>query len=153
MPVIKPELTVATVIERDGRFLLVEEYVGGRAVLNQPAGHVEPNETILEAAVRETREETAWDVTPEALLGVYYWPQTERGDCVLRCTFCAYADSQHIRQPLDDGIIATHWLTREQLETRRNKLRSPLVLAAIDAWASGVRLPLSSIHHITHDSP
>src|SRR5699024_10987316 len=76
IPVIKPELTVATVIERDGRFLLVEEYVGGRAVLNQPAGHVEPGETILQAAVRETREETAWSVTPQALLGVYYWPQT-----------------------------------------------------------------------------
>src|SRR5699024_4910348 len=131
--------------------LSVEGYVGDHSVLTHPAGHVEPGETILQAAVRETREETAWSVTPQALLGVYYWPQTERGNCVLRCTFCAHANSQDAQQSLDDGIITTHWLSREQLQARNERLRSPLVLAAIDAWVAGVRLPLSSIHCIGHE--
>lgn len=148
---IKPELTVATVVEHEGRFLVVEEAVDDRPVFNQPAGHVEAGETILEAAVRETREETAWHVTLEALLGVYYWPLTPRGDCVLRCAFSASAETFDAQQPLDDGILTTHWLTRDELESRRTRLRSALVLAAIDSWRNGVRLPLSTIHHLPND--
>lgn len=145
---ITPELTVAAVIEADQRFLLVEERVGGRAVLNQPAGHVEPGESVVAAMQREAREETAWQVEAEALLGLYYWPVTPRGDCVLRCAFAAHALSHDARQPLDDGIITTHWLTRAQIIEQQHKLRSPLVLRAIDAWLAGTRLPLSTIEYL-----
>lgn len=148
---IKPELTVATIVEHGDRFLVVEETVRGQTCFNQPAGHVEPGETIIEAAVRETREETAWDVTPEALLGLYYWPTTPRGDCILRCAFSAQADAFHADQPLDVGILTTHWLTRNELQGRQAQLRSSLVLAAIDSWYEGVRLPLSTIHHLTNE--
>lgn len=148
---IKPELTAATVVERDGRFLMVEETVDGRPVLNQPAGHVEPGETIVEAAVRETREETGWRITPEAVLGVYYWPRTSRGDCILRCAFSARAQTHDPAQALDNGIIAAYWLSRGELDSRRSQLRSPLVLATIDTWAAGVRQPLATIQQIGHE--
>lgn len=147
-PLITPELTVAAVIEDNGRFLMVEEHVDQQAVFNQPAGHVEPGETIIDAVVRETREETAWAVEPEALLGIYYWPHTTRGDGILRCAFCARATTHDAAQSLDTDIITTHWLTRVEIDRRREQLRSPLVLAALDAWAAGTRLPLTAINHL-----
>lgn len=146
---ITPELTVAAVIENNNRFLLVEERVGGRAVYNQPAGHVEAGESVIEAMQREAREETAWQVEAEALLGIYYWPETPRGDCVLRCAFSARALAHDPQQALDDGIIATHWLTRAEIARRRHELRSPMVLRAIDAWLAGTRLPLSTIEYLS----
>lgn len=146
---ITPELTVAAVIENNNRFLLVEERVGGRAVYNQPAGHVEAGESVIEAMQREAREETAWQVEAEALLGIYYWPATPRGDCVLRCAFSARALAHDPQQALDDGIIATHWLTRAEIARRRHELRSPMVLRAIDAWLAGTRLPLSTIEYLS----
>ncbi len=142
---IRPELTVAAVIERDARFLMIEEYVDGYRVLNQPAGHVEPGESITDAAIRETREESAWHITPTALTGVYYWPNTPRGGGILRLAFTGTAEAHDANQPLDDGIIAAHWLHRDELAASR-RLRSPLVLAAIDDYCAGVRLPLETVH-------
>src|SRR5699024_6644304 len=135
----------AAVIENDNRFLLVEERVGGCAVYNQPAGHVEANESVIQAMQREAREETAWQVEAEALLGVYYWPQTPRGDCVLRCVFSARNLTHGPQQPHDDGITTTHWLTRAEIGQRRKQRRSPMVLRATDAFLAGTRLPLSTI--------
>lgn len=148
-PLITPELTVAAVVEKNGHFLLVEEHVHGRAVFNQPAGHVEPGETIVEAMVRETREESAWHVEAQALLGLYYWPETLRGDSILRCAFSARALHRDDNPELDDGIIAAHWLSREAIQARRDRLRSPLVLTAIDAWLAGTHLPLTTIQHLS----
>lgn len=138
----RPDVTVAAIAEQDGRFLLVVERIENRLVLNQPAGHVEPNETLLEAVIRETREETAWRFAPRALLGAYRW----RNSCSLRETlrfaFIGDVSGHDHTQPLDRGIVSTHWLTRDELAEREPRLRSPLVLRCIDDYLAGIRQPL-----------
>jgi 8-oxo-dGTP pyrophosphatase MutT (NUDIX family) len=140
----RPHVTVATVVPRDGRFLLVEEDVRGRTVLNQPAGHLEPDESLHDAAVRETLEETGWDVTLTCLLGVQQW-RSPSGSQFVRFTFGADALRHHDDRPLDTGILQALWLTREEIRAAAAKLRSPLVLASIDDWLAGRRLPLDSV--------
>ena len=137
-----PDVTVAAIAETDGRFLVVEERINRRVLFNQPAGHVERGETLLAAVVRETREETAWRFEPEALLGVYLWrnPATRRE--VLRFAFTGRVSEHDPAQRLDHGIVATHWLTREELETRQPRLRSPLVLRCVHDYLAGRRHPL-----------
>lgn len=142
------ELTVAAIIERDARFLMVEEWVGGRALLNQPAGHVEPGENILAACARETREETAWGFLPNAIVGVYKWEGNATRPCILRTVFCGACDAHAPEQALDDGIIAAHWLSYAQLAERPERLRGPLVLRALDDYLAGNRHPLHLMHHI-----
>jgi 8-oxo-dGTP pyrophosphatase MutT (NUDIX family) len=148
------DVTVAAVIERDGRFLLVEEHVGGKLVLNQPAGHLEPGESLLEAVVRETFEETAHRFEPTHLLGIYLW-QAESGTTFLRTTFCgkftAPAGTSPIR--LDDGIVATHWLTRPQVLARERDLRSPTVMRCLDDYLADVRYPLDLLTHLADALP
>jgi 8-oxo-dGTP pyrophosphatase MutT (NUDIX family) len=140
-----PEVTVAAVVEMDGRFLMVEEQIGDRLVLNQPAGHLEDRETLLEAVVREAREETAWRFHPEALVGVYLWrsPVTER--TFLRFAFCGTVDDHQPKLPLDSGIVRTLWMSYEQLLAQPARLRSPLVGRCLDAYRRGSRQPLESI--------
>jgi 8-oxo-dGTP pyrophosphatase MutT (NUDIX family) len=140
-----PEVTVAAVVEMDGRFLMVEEQIGDRLVLNQPAGHLEDRETLLEAVVREAREETAWRFHPEALVGVYLWrsPVTER--TFLRFAFCGTVDDHQPNLPLDSGIVRTLWMSYEQLLAQPARLRSPLVGRCLDAYRRGSRQPLESI--------
>ena len=104
----RPDVTVATIVARDGRFLVVEENVRGELLLNQPAGHLEPNESLLTAARRETLEETGWSVELEHLVGVYQW-RSESGDHFLRFTFAARALHHDAQQPLDDGIVRAVW--------------------------------------------
>ncbi|MES1925331.1 NUDIX hydrolase [Salinisphaera sp. T31B1] len=140
------ELTVAAVVERNARFLVVEEIAGGTRVLNQPAGHVEPGESILEAVIREAREETAWGFTPTGLVGMYYWPHVD-GRTTLRFAFCGQVDDHAVDQALDEDIITTHWMTAAEL-ARRNDLRSPLVLRAIEDYADHPPLPLERVRHI-----
>lgn len=151
----RPEVTVAAVVERDGRFLVVEERVGGRLVLNQPAGHVEDRETLLEAVVRETREESAWHLTPAHLLGLYLWRNARTGRSVLRVAFSGTVSGHDPQAPLDRGIVGTHWLGRDDLLAAHHRLRSPLVLRCIDDHLAGRRLPLASVadldlHHVAH---
>lgn len=146
----KPDITVAALTERDGRFLLVEESIGRRLVFNQPAGHVEEGESFLDAVVRETREETAWLFTPEALLGVYSW-RSPSGRWTLRFAFCGSVTDHRPSQPLDRGIVRTHWLTRGEAVQRTAALRSPLVLRCIDDYLSGRRLPLEAIASLVPD--
>lgn len=134
----KIDVTVAAVIEKQGKFLIVEERVAGERVLNQPAGHLEPGESLLEAVVREVREETGFAFAPEALIGVFLWRGPERS--YLRITFSGTATAPAVTPQLDLGIIATHWLSRQDLLTRN--LRSPLVLQGIDAYLTGARYPL-----------
>jgi 8-oxo-dGTP pyrophosphatase MutT (NUDIX family) len=140
----KPEVTVAAVIERAGRFLLVEERIRGRLVLNQPAGHLEDGEALLAAVVRETLEETAWHFTPEWLLGVYLW-RNPRGTTTLRFAFTGSVQGFDAARELDAPVIATHWYQREDVLARDSRLRSPLVLRCIDDYLSGMRIPLEAL--------
>jgi 8-oxo-dGTP pyrophosphatase MutT (NUDIX family) len=141
----KPDVTVAAVTERDGRFLLVEERINQRLVLNQPAGHVENGETLLEAAVRETREETAWLFQPEAFLGVYLWRNPASNRSTLRFAFIGSVSDHRASQPLDEGIVGTRWLTQAELREREPRLRSPMVLRCIEDYLTGRRLPLDTV--------
>jgi 8-oxo-dGTP pyrophosphatase MutT (NUDIX family) len=140
-----PEVTVAAVVEREGRFLMVEERIRGRLVLNQPAGHLEDRETLIEAVIRETREETAWRLSPAALVGTYLWrdPTSERS--FLRFTFCGSVDDHAPGQALDAGIVRAPWMTHEQLQAQPGRMRSPLVLRCLEDYLKGARHPLDSV--------
>lgn len=140
-----PDITVAAVAETDGRFLVVEERINRRLVFNQPAGHVERGETLLEAVIRETREETAWLFKPQALLGVYLWRNPASGRYTLRFAFTGSVNDHNATQPLDRGIVRTHWLSRGELIDREPRLRSPLVLRCIEDYLGGNRLPLEPV--------
>lgn len=137
----KPNVTVAAIVERDGHFLLVEESSGGRLVLNQPAGHLEEGESLLDAVRRETQEETAWTFHPDALLGIYRW---RRSDDVtyLRFAFVGRVDRHDPDQPLDRGIARALWLTAEELRAQHERHRSPQVQRCIDDFLAGRRYPL-----------
>ena len=141
----RPDVTVAAVAETDGRFLVVEERINRRVLFNQPAGHVERGETLLAAVVREAREETAWRFEPQALLGVYLWHNPASAREILRFAFIGRVSDHDPAQRLDRGIIATHWLTRAELEARQPRLRSPLVLRCVHDYAAGRRHPLDGI--------
>jgi len=140
-----PDITVAAVTETDGRFLVVEERINRRLVFNQPAGHVEDGETLLEAVVREVREETAWGFEPRELLGVYIWQNPASGRSYLRFAFTGKVMDHDAQQPLDRGIVSTHWLSRDDLRKREPRLRSPLVLRCIEDYLGGTRRPLDTV--------
>ena len=149
----KPSVTVAAVIERDGKFLLIEEETSEGVRLNQPAGHLDPHETLEQAVVREVMEEAAHDFIPEALVGVYMsrYASKSRGTDVtyLRFAFCGKAGKQY-DQPLDHGILRTLWMTREELAACPERHRSPLLLQCVDDYLAGRRIPLDMLH--THPS-
>jgi 8-oxo-dGTP pyrophosphatase MutT (NUDIX family) len=145
---LNPEVTVAAVVMRDGRFLLVEERIQGRLVLNQPAGHLEDRETLIEAAVREAREETAWRFHPEALVGTYLWRNPANGRSFLRFAFCGEVDDHQPQQPLDTGIVRALWLSPAELEAQPARLRSPLVMRCIEDFLQGRRQPLDSVSEL-----
>jgi 8-oxo-dGTP pyrophosphatase MutT (NUDIX family) len=142
MSTASPHLTVAVIMVRDGKLLFVEEHRPEGAVLNQPAGHVEPGETLVDAAIREALEETAWHVRPRAVLGIYRWT-SPAGNAFLRFAFEAEALRHEAGRALDPDIVATHWLAPSELAGR--PLRSPLVQATLDDWLAGVRLPLACL--------
>ncbi|GAA5783778.1 NUDIX hydrolase [Chitiniphilus shinanonensis] len=145
----KPNATVAAVIERDGRFLLVEERILGQRKLNQPAGHIEHGESIVAACVRETLEETAHHIRPDALVGVYQWSPPERPELTyLRFTFSGEVIGHAPERVLDDGIEAAVWLTRDEIVERAAEHRSPLLLACIDDYLSGRRYPLDLLRDL-----
>ncbi len=140
-----PDVTVAAVTETAGRFLLVEERINHRLVINQPAGHVERGETLYAAVVREVREETAWCFEPSALLGIYLWRNPANGRRTLRFAFIGAVADHDARQKLDRGIVGTRWLTPPELEERQGRLRSPLVLRCVRDYLAGRRLPLGPV--------
>ncbi len=143
-----PHVTVATVVPRDGCYLLVEEIVHGRTVLNQPAGHLEPSESLQAAAIRETREETGWDVELECLIGVQQWTSSASGSQFVRFTFAARPVHHDPSRPLDKGILRALWLDRDGIIAASDRLRSPLILHSIDDWLGGRRLPLDSVRQL-----
>ena len=142
-------VTVAAIIEENKRYLLVEESIQGQVVYNQPAGHLEEDETLLAAVVRETLEETAWHFEPQAITGIYQWTQPQSRQTFMRI---CYTGGHHQHEPersLDTGIIRAVWLTREDIVARQDKLRSPLVLACIDDYLQDRRYPLDLIKKVT----
>jgi ADP-ribose pyrophosphatase YjhB (NUDIX family) len=144
----KPRVTVAVVAQQQGRYLMVEEDIDGRMRFNQPAGHLEEGESLVQAAVRECLEETAWQFEPEALVGIYRWRNTDTGDTYLRVTFAGACSNHQPARALDTGIVAAHWLTPEQIRERRAQLRSPLVLRSLEDYLQGRRYPLDLLTDI-----
>jgi len=148
----RPHVTVATVVPREGRFLLVEEDVRGRIVLNQPAGHLDPDESLQAAAVRETLEETGWDIELDCLLCVQQWRNAESSRQFVRFTFAGIPLRHDPARALDDGIVRTLWLSRDEIAAESARLRSPMVLASVDDWLAGHRLPLDAIRWLSSDA-
>jgi 8-oxo-dGTP pyrophosphatase MutT (NUDIX family) len=137
----RPSTTVAAVVERNGRFLLVEEPIDGRLVLNQPAGHLEPNESLVAACRREVLEETAHRFEPTALVGIYRWHYARAEVTFLRFCFRGRMEGVEDRA-LDRQIVRLHWLSREQLLARRADHRSPLVQRCVEDYIAGRAFPL-----------
>ncbi|WP_426115280.1 NUDIX hydrolase [Pseudomonas sp. DSP3-2-2] len=136
-------VTVATIVEDQGRFLIVEELKAGKAVLNQPAGHLDPDETLQNAAVRETLEETGWDVELTSVIGIYLYTAPSNGVTYQRICFAAKPLRHHPEYQLDDGIIGPLWLTRDQLQAEQERWRSELVMRCVDDYLSGEHFSLS----------
>jgi 8-oxo-dGTP pyrophosphatase MutT (NUDIX family) len=147
-----PDLTVAAIVARGDRFLVVEERINGQLVLNQPAGHVEDAESIVSACIRETLEESAWVFTPQHLVGTYLWRTPRSGRTTLRYAFCGEVSDYDPQRRLDRGIVATHWLTRQQLAGQAHRLRGPLVLRCIDDYLAGQRFDLSAVATVLNES-
>lgn len=143
-------MTVAAVIEQDGRFLLVEEETPEGLRLNQPAGHLDPGESLLEAVVREVLEETACVFTPSALLGVYMsrFIRSRRNEDVtyLRFSYCGTVSAPDAARRLDRGIVRAVWMTAEEIRAAQARHRSPALQANVDDFVKGVRHPLSTIY-------
>ena len=144
-----PHLTVAAIIEQQGRFLLVEENSEGQVVFNQPAGHLDENETLLEAVVRETLEEAGRHFTPEAITGFYQWKNPTNGFTYIRIAFCGSCSEREPGRVLDQDIIDTTWMSLAEIVEQQEKLRSPMVMRCIQDYMQGKRYPLDMISEIS----
>src|SRR5258706_2737653 len=138
----KPDVTVAAVVERDGRFLLVEEHTERGLLLNQPAGHLEAGESIVAAVVRETLEESAWEFAPEHLIGVYRCGPSGSDVTYLRFAFSGHLGTHHADRALDTGIVRAVWLSPDEIRAGRERHRSPLVVRCMEDYLAGIRAPL-----------
>jgi 8-oxo-dGTP pyrophosphatase MutT (NUDIX family) len=138
----RPSVTVAAVIERGGKFLFVEELANGRRVLNQPAGHLDPGESLAQAVAREVLEETAHRFTPTALLGIYRWIYDKEDVTFLRFAFLGRVEGVQADRQLDKEILGVVWLTPAELAARRTEHRSPLVQQCVDDYLAGRSFPL-----------
>lgn len=142
----RPRVTVACVIERAGSYLLVEEDIHGQHLINQPAGHLEPGESLLDAAVRETREETGWTVCLTGLIGIYQWVSPNSREQYVRFAFTAIAEAHDATLALDAGIIRALWLHPEEIDGVNHRPRSPMVLRNIQDSQRRAPLPLDALH-------
>lgn len=143
----KPNVTVAAVAERDGRFLVIEEDTTHGRLYNQPAGHLEPGESLVEAVAREALEESAYTFKPTALLGVYQYHHQGDGVTYIRFAFTGEITAHDASRALDHGIVRAAWLTPEEIRREANRHRSPLVMRCVDDYLAGRRYPLAAIHH------
>ena len=143
----KANVTVAAVIEKDGRFLMIEESIDGQKVINQPAGHLERNESLLNAVNREVLEETAWEFEPEKIVGIYLYPGPNTEITFLRICFSGSSFQHYPDQKLDEGIIQALWMSIKELDQRKENLRSPLVTNCIDDYLKGQEYSLDLLHH------
>lgn len=144
----QPDVTVATVVVDEGRLLCVEEQADGRLVLNQPAGHLEPDEALVDAAVRETLEETGWDVRVTGFVGAYQWKAPETGRHYLRMAFAAEPVRHDPARALDDGIVRALWLSPDELRQAADRHRSPLVWRVVEDYLAGQRWPLHLLRQL-----
>ena len=144
----KPNTVVAAIVEQDGRFLFVEEEADGRAVFNQPAGHLDPGETLLDAVRRETLEESAWHIEPTGLVGIYLMQPPESPITYLRFCFRARAIRHDPERKLDKEIIRAVWMTPDELRAEQARHRSPLVLRCVEDALAGADTPLSLIRDL-----
>lgn len=147
MRVWKPNVTVAAVVERDGRFLVVEEETESGLRFNQPAGHLDQGESLLQAATREALEETAHHFKPEFLVGIYQWPKPGSDITYLRFTFGGSVTGFDPERKLDSGIVRAVWLTLDELRETRARHRSPLILQCCEDYLAGRRYPLDLLRH------
>lgn len=143
-----PRTTVAAVIEKNGAFLMVEEHDSGQLVLNQPAGHLENGESLLDAVRREVEEETAWRFEPSSLLGVYRWQVAHSGVTYLRYCFAGSVLQALPGQPLDSDIHAALWLSAASIREQQWRHRSPMVQSCLNDYLQGRRYPLELIHEL-----
>jgi len=144
-----PRVTVAAIVEQNGRFLLVEEETDSGLGLNQPAGHLDEHESLLEGVARETLEETGYSFRPDALIGVYLWHAPERGLTYLRFAFSGTLVDHDPARPLDTGIVRTLWLTPAEVAAEMRRHRSPLVQRCIDDYRAGRRYPLELLNRLS----
>ena len=143
----KPHVTVAAVIEREGKFLFVEEETDDGIRFNQPAGHLECRESLVDAVIREVLEETAYHIVPTALIGVYNWRNEARDLTYLRFTFAGEITGHDPSRRLDDGIIAARWLSADEIRALEARHRSPMIQRCVDDWLAGKRYPLDLLTH------
>jgi len=143
-----PHITVAAVLKRDSQFLFVQEKIAGNLVINQPAGHLEDGETLLEASRREVLEETGWYYQPTALIGIYHWKSPLDRKTFIRFCFTGDLTEHDAGHKLDSVIEQIMWLTEGELHERRHELRSPLVVKCMEDYLAGSRIDLSVLNHI-----
>ena len=145
-----PRVTVAAVIENEAKFLLVEEDTGQEphTVFNQPAGHLEEGESLINAVIRETLEETGYDFNPTAVTGVYRWIEPNSGETYLRVCFTGELGQYYPDLELDNGIVGPRWVTEGELAQLGPCLRSPLVKRCIEDYQAGKRFPLSLLNDV-----
>jgi len=146
-PIWKPNVTVAAVVQRDGKFLVVEEETDDGVRFNQPAGHLDEGESLVAACARETLEESAWHFAPSALIGIYQWPRPAGDITYLRFAFSGELGGHEAGRALDAGILRALWLTPAELEANRDRHRSPLVMQCVADYLAGRRFPLELIRH------
>ncbi len=144
----KPNATVAAIIEQNGKFLLVEEETDRGNRFNQPAGHLEDDETLLEAVVRETMEESAYEFMPEKLLGIYQWKHTHNKTTYLRFAFIGKVGKHYPTQALDTGIIQALWMSIDEIREKAHLMRSDQVLCCIEDYLAGKSYPLEVITNL-----
>jgi len=145
-----PHATVAAIVEREGRFLFVEEISNGKRVFNQPAGHVDEDESLTEATKRETLEESGWQVKPTELVGIYTYKAPSNGVTYYRFCYVCEAILEVPNAELDKGILAAHWFTFDEVRAKKDKLRGPLVMKCLEDYLKGNRFPLGLVYE--HDS-
>jgi 8-oxo-dGTP pyrophosphatase MutT (NUDIX family) len=144
----KPNTTVAAIVEQDGKFLMVEEVTTEGIRINQPAGHLEQGETLIQAVIRETNEETAYDFTPQSLLGIYHWQRPDKEITYLRFAYIGKLGVHRPDQKLDDGILRSVWMSVDELRASQNTHRSPQVLKCVEDYLAGQRYPLEVVNHL-----
>lgn len=143
----KPNVTVAAVVERDGKFLLVEEETEAGLAFNQPAGHLEEGEALVDAVAREALEETGYAFRPTHLVGIYNWKHPSKDITYLRFAFAGELLGHDPDRKLDEGIVAARWLTLDEVKATQARHRSPLILRCIEDLAAGKRYPLDLLVH------